>query len=301
MPFPTKSLVTLAMLMSLLAPLPGLASTSCKTGVISEINGKFGPWAMPQKMVLIGHTGRTFCDVDVDVFSGGATPKVEYHTELYSTKTGSFGGATYSVKLLPIMRNGTDQLVLYQWSTGGDGGSSSLKIISLTQGHPIPLLRLREIDGELGFQIQHGLIKVTGERMTTCMACAPEASASWKWDPQLDTMALVDPTPKSKDFARYLSGPTFTYGTPPAQFHQSLVSAYQMETQRLQEIYNHLQQTDTPQQASKLKSQEISWIIAKRRECGPSLEALQSGHEQELECLIRKTKNRVAMISPYTP
>ncbi len=297
MPLPRKSLLPLAMLMGLLAPLPSLAAPHCNSGIISVIQGKFGPWAMPQKMTLTGHVGRGYCDIDLNILSGVPIPKVVYHTRLQSTKS-LLSRANYDVKTSPITGNGMNQLFLYQRYAGADEGASTLKVVSLENGAPLSLLSLSEQDGKLNFQIQNGVVTVTGFRMTKCMACGHMASASWKWDHQINSMALVNPTPASVDFAKYLGGVTFAYGTPLNQVYQNLVSEYRAETQKIGALYDHLLQTDTPQEAAQLKAHEISWIIAKRKACGTSTEALKPGHEVDLECLIRETQSRLTVM-PY--
>ncbi|MHB1532742.1 DUF4352 domain-containing protein [Acidithiobacillus sp.] len=72
-----------------------------------------------------------------------------------------------------------------------------------------------------------------------------------------------------------------------------LAAEYQMVTARLGSVYADKLHKLSSTSAPDLKSNEIAWIIAKRKACGTTAYAMQQGHEVALDCLIRKTTERL--------
>lgn len=75
--------------------------------------------------------------------------------------------------------------------------------------------------------------------------------------------------------------------------NKTLADEYKNTTAILTKIYERKIVHSTPLAASELKRNEIDWIIKKRASCGTVANAFMSGHESNLECLIKKTKNRI--------
>jgi len=108
----------------------------------------------------------------------GNTVKKIYNTLLAKSQKDykfSFYKFRYSIMHL---KGEKDALVFYEWSSGGSGGMSTLKIIN-SNGQI--LLSLVETSGDLKYRIFNDIISVIGLHMTYCMACGKMEEANFVW------------------------------------------------------------------------------------------------------------------------
>jgi uncharacterized protein YecT (DUF1311 family) len=263
--------------------------------ILAQSSAKFGPWPGAQFLRIVQKPDSDGnCNAVAEIIANGVI-KASYAK---TARVQSPGNAAYHFKILHIIPGPYAQLSCYGWTTGGIGdGVSDYQIYAYQNGAMRRVFYAGEWSGDLSIKIKKNGLTIAGFRTTKCMACGYNATASWIWSPGFGGWLLVDATPRSVDFARYLSAPTVVARGDDASEYTQALAEYQRLYKELGNRYETLMQQANPTQKNKLKTLEIQWIKKKEKECGSTTFALQKGNGAALECLIGETRDRLQGLS----
>ena len=181
-----------------------------------------------------------------------------------------------------------DEILIYEWKTSADAGTSDLRVFGYFKGGLRRLLYLSELPGEMSYRMADGELHVSGDMTASCMVCGKPKSLTLGWNNRLGGFTLLHPTDHA--YAKYLGydlpgdGVSFSYS--------SVVSQYRQASARLLETYHKAYDPADQAGREKLRRAEIAWIEEKRSVCGHQKEALAPGNLAIAECLNEETASR---------
>ena len=181
-----------------------------------------------------------------------------------------------------------DEILIYEWKTNADAGSSNLRMFGYFKGGIRRLLDLWGYPGEMSYRMADGELHVSGDMTKSCLVCGKPKSLTLNWNNRLGGFTLLHPADHA--YAKYLGydlpgdGVRFSYSSVVSQYHQASAHLLKM----YHKAYDPADQTGR----EKLRRAEIAWIEEKRSVCGHQQEALEPGNLAIAECLIGKTASR---------